>query len=98
MRKILPQRRANETFTFRHGSFHYTVTAGYFEDQQVGEIFINSNKIGSEADVIASDAAIAVSLALQYGCPLEVLKKSMQRNADGTPMGPLSHALELIQC
>jgi len=97
MRTLLKNRRANETFTFEHGSLRYTVTAGYYEEGMLGEIFINSNKAGSETDITASDAAVAVSLALQFGCSLETLRHSMKRNHDGSPMGPLSHALDLIE-
>jgi hypothetical protein len=97
MRKILNNRRPNETYTLQHGSFSYTVTIGYFENGQPGEIFVSSNKAGSEADITASDAAVAVSLALQYGCPIDVLRTALKRNADGSPMGPLAHALDLVR-
>lgn len=97
IRKQLDARRYAETLAFEHGQHKFHVTAGYFADGTVGEIFVNtSQKAGSEADINASDAAVAVSLALQYGCPLRVLREAMKRNADGSPQGPLAAALDKV--
>ncbi len=97
-RKRLPQRRRSDNVTFHHKSLAYTATFGFFDDDKVGEVFINtSGKAGSEADVNASDGAVAISLALQFGCPLRILRSSMKRNADGSPQGPLAAALDLIK-
>lgn len=97
IRKQLNNRRYSETLAFEHGQHRFHVTAGYFADGSVGEVFVNtSQKAGSEADINASDAAVAVSLALQYGCPLQTLREAMKRNADGTPQGPLAAALDTI--
>jgi len=96
-RRRLPDRRKCETIAFEHGGLKYAVTMGYFPDGSVGEIFLNTDgKAGSAADVSASDAALAVSLALQYGCPLEVIRSSVKRNADGSPQGPLAAALDKV--
>jgi len=75
----------------------YILTVGFFENGSPAEIFLNSSmRLGSTADVNAVDGAFAVSLALQYGCPLETLRIGMKRNADGTPQGPLGAALDTI--
>jgi len=42
------------------------------------------------------DAAIAVSLALQAGVPIEVFRKTFMRRADGTPEGPLGTLLDIV--
>jgi hypothetical protein len=52
------------------------------------------NKTSSFAGVMASDAAIAASLALQHGCPVEVLRKALSRDARGNPLSPLGVALD----
>jgi hypothetical protein len=83
--------------TFKVGSQSYTATYGFFADGSLGELFVNSDKVNSEADINASDGAIGISLALQYGAPLETLRMSMRRNADGTPQGPLAAALDKWQ-
>ena len=53
-------------------------------------------KLGSMADVNAIDGAFAVSLALQYGAPFEILRVGMKRNSDGTPQGPLGAAMDAV--
>jgi ribonucleoside-diphosphate reductase alpha chain len=45
---------------------------------------------------MASDSAIAASLALQYGCPPETLRKALSRDARGNPSGPLAAALDKL--
>lgn len=45
--------------------------------------------------VAAPDAAIAASLALQHGCPVEVLRKALSRDARGNPLSPLGVALDV---
>jgi hypothetical protein len=48
------------------------------------------------ADRNARDSAIAASLALQYGCPLEVLQRAVLRDARGRTSTPLGAALDLL--
>jgi hypothetical protein len=45
---------------------------------------------------MASDSAIAASLALQYGCPADVLRKALSRDTRGRANGPLGCALDAI--
>ena len=98
-RTRLPNRRAAETSNFSVDGQKYILTVGHFPDSgKVAEIFINSSmKLGSMADINAVDGAFAVSLALQYGCPIEVLRAGMKRNSDNTPQGPLGAALDAIK-
>jgi hypothetical protein len=106
-RQRLPNRRMTVTIKFEHARGpgdaprKYIASFSQFVDGpalgQPGEIFINTEqKAGSEADINASDAAVAVSLALQYGCPIGVLREALKRNPDGSPMGPLAAALDII--
>jgi hypothetical protein len=84
------------TTDYEHGGQRYHVTVGFFPDGMPGELFVNSSqKSGSESDINAADAAVAVSLALQFGCPLQTLADAMRRNADGSAMGPIGRALDL---
>lgn len=101
MRDQLPHRRYSETLKLDHetyvGKIKYLVTVGFYDDGRPGEIFVNTSmKTGNEADTAVADAAVAVSLALQYGCPLDVLRTAMKRTPAGAPMGPLAHALDLV--
>jgi hypothetical protein len=95
-RKQLPNRRRATTLAVEaHGS-PFTASFGYFPDGKVGEIFLQNHRPGSQADSNARDGAIAASLALQYGCPLEVLRRALLRDSHGRPSTPLGAALDAI--
>ena len=97
-RLTLPNRRETENVNFKVNNRKFILGIGRFDNGSIAEIFINTPmKAGSEADVNAKDGAIAVSLALQYGCPLKTLQGAMNRNADGSPQGPLGAALDAVR-
>jgi ribonucleoside-diphosphate reductase alpha chain len=93
-RQRLPDRRANQTFTLECAGL--TACVSHIDDGQLGEVFITNHKAGPAAGIMASDAAVAASLAMQYGCPVEVLRKALSRDARGAASGPLGIALDLI--
>ena len=93
-RKRLPDRRPSETFDVESCGLRFTVTASRFDDQRLAEVFIQNHKADSTAGIMASDAAIAASLALQFGCPAEVLRKAFKRDGQGLPLSPLAAALD----
>ena len=95
-RRRLPNRRASESFTFDTAGLRYTATVSRFADVSIGEVFLNNHKVNSQADVSARDAAVVASIALQYGAPVDVIRRALMRNADGTASGPLGAALDLI--
>jgi len=96
MRSRLPSRRASETFDFEVGGLHYRATISRFpEGGCVAEIFL-CNKSGSQADSNVRDAAVAASLAFQYGCPLDVLRNALLRDLRGKAATPLGVALDLV--
>jgi hypothetical protein len=94
----LPNRRPHLVIEFEHGGFTYTAGVGFFDDagQQPAEIFLTTAKHGTLLDTNARDAAIAASLLLQYGCPVETLRRALTRNGDGAASGPLAHVLDLL--
>ena len=92
----LPNRRLAETFELEIGGLHYTCTVGRFPDGSVGEVFLQNHKPGSQSDFNARDAAVAASLALQFGCPLDVLQRALLRDARGNASTPLGAALDRI--
>jgi hypothetical protein len=97
MRQHLTNRRPAQTLNFEVDGQRYVATVSLFDDGRLGELFINSGgKLGSTSDVNAADGALAISLALQYGCPAEVLQRAMKRNTDGTAQGPLGAALDAV--
>jgi hypothetical protein len=95
-RNRLPNRRNNETFTLEVAGLHYTCTISRFPDGRVGEIFLTNTKPSSQSDVNARDSAVAASMALQFGCPLEVLRRALLRDSHGRPSTPLGAALDAI--
>ena len=95
-RNRLPNRRAAETIGFEHAGAQYQCTAGYFPDASLGEVFLNHARSDSLLDVLAHDAAILASLALQFGCPLDAIRHALKRDAQGTAVSPIGVALDLI--
>jgi hypothetical protein len=51
------------------------VTVGEFSDGELGEIFVTPDKEGSFARGVMDGFATLMSIALQYGVPLEVMAK-----------------------
>src|SRR4029077_12524566 len=96
-RQILPNRRRAELFDFTHGGLHYTAGFSRFADGRVAEIFISSNKAGSDAADAARDAAIVASIALQHGCPAHMLRHALTRASDGRAAGPIGMVLDLLE-
>ena len=79
-RRPLPMRRRSETFELSHGELNYFITTGHYRDGSVGEVFINFPKSGMQAEAIARDSAVLLSLALQYGMPLDSVSGAITRN------------------
>jgi len=96
VRERLPNRRASTTFNVEAFGLRFTVTSSHFRQGGLGEIFIQNHKADSGAGIMASDSAIAASLALQFGCPPEVLRKALSRDARGNASGPLGVALDML--
>jgi ribonucleoside-diphosphate reductase alpha chain len=95
-RQRLPNRRASTSFEFVLGTLRYTATVSRFADGRIGEVFLQNHKPGSQSDSNARDAAVAASLALQFGCPLETLQRALLRDSQGRPSTPLGAALDAI--
>jgi hypothetical protein len=95
-RNRLPNRRGAETFAIECGGLRYTATVGRFNDGRVAEIFLTNHKAGSTAGIMASDAAVLCSIALQHGVSLDVLRAALMRDARGVASGPLGVALDRI--
>jgi ribonucleoside-diphosphate reductase alpha chain len=97
MRTSLPNRRAHEVLKFQHWGLSYIVGLGRAdENAPVTEVFLNSGKSGEQAQTLARDSAVLLSLALQHGTPIATMQKAITRNADGTPSGPIGQLLDII--
>jgi len=95
MRTRLPDRRPAMRFDLTVAGLQFTATVGSVNGR-VMEVFLQNHKPGSAADFFARDAAIAASLALQFGCPLEVLRRAVLRDPRGAPSTPLGAAIDVI--
>jgi hypothetical protein len=58
--------------------------------------YLGNHRADSHADACAKDSAILASIALQYGVPLDVLRKALLRDAHGRASTPIGVALDLL--
>jgi len=72
-RRRLSDERAALTHKFSVGGHEGYLTVGLYDDGTPGEIFIKMSKQGSVVSGLMDSFAIAISLALQYGVPLQAL-------------------------
>ena len=70
-RNKLPQRRKGYTQKATVGGHKVYLRTGEYEDGSLGEIFIDMHKEGAAFRSLMNNFAIAVSIGLQYGVPLE---------------------------
>ncbi len=70
-RKLLPNRRRGFTQKARIGGHKIYLHTGEYKDGSLGEIFLDMHKEGATLGGIMNCFAIAVSLGLQHGVPLE---------------------------
>ena len=70
-RKRLPKKRTAQTVSFSVGGAEGYLTTGSYPDGGLGEIFINMSKQGSTLSGVMDAFSLAISIALQYGVPLE---------------------------
>jgi ribonucleoside-diphosphate reductase alpha chain len=95
-RQRLPNRRASRTFDLEANGLRYTCTYSTFVDGRPSELFLSNHKSNSAADSNARDAAVVCSIALQYGVPLDVIRKALLRDSQGRASTPLGVALDYI--
>jgi ribonucleoside-diphosphate reductase alpha chain len=72
-RRRLPRRRHGFTQEARIAGHKVFLRTGEYEDGTLGEIFIDMHKEGAAFRSVMNCLAIAVSMGLQYGVPLEDL-------------------------
>ncbi len=70
-REKLPNRRKGYTQKAIVGGHKVYLRTGEYEDGRIGEIFIDMHKEGAAFRSLMNNFAIAISLGLQYGVPLE---------------------------
>ena len=73
MRKRLPDTRRSITHHFNVASHEGYLTVGMYETGGPGELFITMSKEGSTIGGLMDSLGTAISVALQYGVPIESL-------------------------
>lgn len=96
VRRALSSRRASQSFSLDWGGYRraFEVTCGYYDDGTLGEIFINGGKSGEQVEGVARDGAVLLSIALQYGTHLDVLKNAITRDVNGAPQSIIGAVLD----
>jgi len=92
VRKKMPRERESITHKFSIGGHEGYITAGKYEDETVGEIFLTDiGKEGSTMRGLLNAFATAISLGLQYGVPLETFVRKfsyMRFEPEGMTQNP----------
>jgi ribonucleoside-diphosphate reductase alpha chain len=70
-RTRMPDRRKGYIQKVTIGNHKVYLHTGEYDDGKIGEIFIDTNKEGELVKALMNNFAIAISLGLQYGVPLD---------------------------
>ena len=70
-RSKMPDRRKGYIQKASIGEHKIYLHTGEYDDGKIGEIFIDTNKEGELVKALVNNFAIAISLGLQYGVPLD---------------------------
>lgn len=96
-RARLPSRRAHDVIEVQCGPRTLQVGLGFFDDGRPAEVFISTpQNTTSDLANAARDIAVLLSLALQYGVPVEAVRGALTRLEDGAPAGILGAVLDGI--
>jgi ribonucleoside-diphosphate reductase alpha chain len=71
VRKRLPKKRPSQTVSFSVAGAEGYLTASSYPDDGLGEVFLKMSKQGSTLAGVMDAFSMAISIALQYGVPLE---------------------------
>ncbi len=95
----LPNTRDGMIHHFRIGGHDGYITVGLYPDGSPGEVFVKMSKSGSTVGGLIDSVAIAVSIGLQHGVPLELFVKKFEyvdfepRGMTGNPDVPLAKSV-----
>ena len=99
-RRRMPKERDSKTHKFSIGGHEGYITVGLYEDGTVGEIFLTDiGKEGSTLRGMLNAFATSISIALQYGVPLETLVRKFSymrfdpEGATGNPEIPFAKSM-----
>ena len=96
-RARLANRRSSEVVGFAFRSKTWTVSISRFDDGRVAEVFLTAPKAGTDQAHAAIDAAVVMSIALQFGADVATIREALIREPNGDAAGPLGAALDAIE-
>ena len=97
MRQKLNNRRPTITRVLETESDKYYVSFGLdLGDLTIREVFIRGSKIGSDMERLLDDASVVLSLALQYGLPLDQLLHSLHTGREEGGTSIVARAIALM--
>jgi len=95
-RKRLPDRRTQISLDFEHVGHRFNLGCGFYPDGRLGEVFISSNKPGSPIEALARDAAVILSIVLQYSADIDAIRAALTKDHDGSPATLIGSALDAL--
>src|SRR4051812_10700294 len=88
-RQRLPNDRDSEIFQFERDGIRYRATISRFADGRLAELFLDTPKPNAAIQIHAEDAAVLVSLLLQFGVSPAAIRHSIS--------GPAATALRIAE-
>lgn len=97
-RQRLPNRRAHEVLDLEWAGLRWTIGIGRDRHGEIVEVFVSDlNKSAPAFEAILRDATIVLSIALQCGASLRVIRSAITRSSDGAPASALGAILEALE-
>src|SRR5262245_6297665 len=97
-RRYLPDRRGAIALNLEHSGHHFRLHVGrYPDDRSLGEVFIDAAKQNSALDAFAADAAILISLLLQYGASPTEIGHALRRAPNGDPASLIGAVVDRLR-
>ena len=97
MRRILPQRRRAETFTVVCRNQPVTITAGFYDDGTLGEVFIDTGKSGADlAEHRQRRRRGDLVSRFSTDVSIEVIRHAVTRCNDGSPASILGAVVDCL--
>jgi hypothetical protein len=95
-RRRLQQRRGAIAVELEHAGHRFRMQIGRFPDGVQGEVFLDAAKQNSALDAFAADAAILVSLLLQFGASPAEIGHALRRTPSGEPANLIGAVVDLL--
>jgi len=94
-----PERRRSENLSLTIPGLNreITVTIGHYANGRPAEVFVSDVKAGTATDAISRDAAVLLSIALQYSVPIDVIAGAITRDTDNKPSSVIGALIDILR-